>query len=211
MRLALLIATTALFTMLAYLYHTRSSPETMPPAPSTSAATLHNSGLTPQASNAEQQRVTEQQTIALPARPSLVVSKHKPAHDLRVGAKPDKNLRYNTRLARDSDIALRNAMSGATTPAHKTVQAQGPSHNPKDLRWIRELSGQRASLNMHKSRLDQSCVHAENCSQRDDNTDIKLAGVRVQTARLAKTPQAPLSGTIKRGHFAQGTPAVYVE
>lgn len=82
--------------------------------------------------------------------------------------------------------------------------------NPKDQRWIGALSGGGARVRMRQTRQDLSCA-TTNCERPPNPQDIQIVGVRVKTQQLAEMPQAPLDGKLKQGHYAEGTPGLYVE
>lgn len=91
----------------------------------------------------------------------------------------------------------------------RAARATGPLPNPLNARWIDDLSGRRARLSMGREKLDTSCTKA--CDKVEAPHDARVAGVVMKTERLVKSPTQPLEGKVKRGHFVENTPAVYVE
>jgi hypothetical protein len=87
----------------------------------------------------------------------------------------------------------------------------GPQDDPKAQRWIKELSGARARVSMSKSRQDTSCRPGQPCERPETPKDIRLVGIRVKAERLVESPSEAVEGRLQRGHYAEGTPALYVE
>jgi hypothetical protein len=86
-----------------------------------------------------------------------------------------------------------------------------PQDDPKDQRWIKELSGTRARVRMSKGRQDTSCRPGQLCERPEAPQDIRLAGIRVKAERLVENPSEAVEGRLRRGHYAEGTPALYVD
>jgi len=91
----------------------------------------------------------------------------------------------------------------------RVARPTGPLPNPLNSRWIDDLSGRRARLSMGREKLDTSCTKA--CDKFEAPHEARVAGVVMKTEKLVKTPTQPLEGKVKRGHFVENTPAVYVE
>lgn len=84
--------------------------------------------------------------------------------------------------------------------------------NPADGRWINELSGQRAKLNMAAERTDLSCDQDYRaCDRPEDKREVLVGGLVVKSERLVANPARSIDGQLVRGHYAKKTPAVYVK
>jgi hypothetical protein len=84
--------------------------------------------------------------------------------------------------------------------------------NPMSSRWVNDLSGPEAKLDMGVEKVDGGCkTAARGCERPEAPKDINVAGVVVRTERLVRKPTAPLQGKVATGHYADHTPAVFVE
>ena len=99
----------------------------------------------------------------------------------------------------------------------KLARREKNFENPMEHRWVKELSGQTARLNMGKKKDDADlCSHqdADNypaCQRHGSPQDVSVAGVIVSSDNVVKRPMNPLDGDVSRGGYATETPAVYVK
>lgn len=102
------------------------------------------------------------------------------------------------------------------TPADQdqTIRPQNARNivNPAEGRWINELSGQKAKLNMGVARTDLSCDQDyRQCERPAGNQEVLVGGMVVKSERLMKSPTNAMDGELVRGHYVRKTPAVYVK
>jgi hypothetical protein len=92
------------------------------------------------------------------------------------------------------------------------VQTAKNMINPKDSRWIAELSGQKAKLNMGVKTTDISCDDDYRlCERTEDKKEVLVGGMVVKAERLVSNPTRSMDGEMARGHYVKKTPAVYVK
>lgn len=92
------------------------------------------------------------------------------------------------------------------------VQTAKNMINPKDSRWIAELSGQKARLNMGVQSTDISCDDDYRlCERTEDKKEVLVGGMVVKAERLVSNPTRSMDGEMARGHYVKKTPAVYVK
>jgi len=118
-------------------------------------------------------------------------------------------------------IAAATGMTPATSdynaePADKlqVLKVQNAKNivSPADSRWISELSGQKAKLNMGVQAIDVSCDDDYRlCDRTDDKREVLLGGMVVKAERLVSNPSRSMDGQLMRGHYVKKTPAIYVK
>lgn len=151
---------------------------------------------------------TPKRSLAAPSRPFVMRSNRA----AQAAPQPKRKAKVAAERKTPVTSAVANNLATGDTPLPSAPPvAVAPSQpNPKDQRWIGELSGGGARLKMSQNRQDLSCPSTP-CQRPENPKDIKIVGVRVQTTRLVDAPMAPMDGKLKRGHYAAGTPALYVE
>lgn len=165
------------------------------------------------------------QPIDPPALAPRVQPKPTPSKKhLSMKAKP-KSVHFRKKsLAKDTTSKEVAAITGMTpaandynlTPAGSDTAIKPKNvrnlSNPKDERWIKELSGQRAKLNMGVARTNLNCDEDYRlCDRSESNKDVLVGGMVVKSERLVNNPTHPIDGQLVRGHFVRKTPAVYVK
>jgi len=155
------------------------------------------------------------------------------AQDATVAPKPEAPVRPEPPVLRRKEIKSRDSGSLQPAPKLKAVASedkrakkdQANIFSPGDLpigernfsdpmgnRWIESLSGHKVKMTFSKSRQDMACEPGnEGCDRFAKEEDARVVGVVMDTDRMKKTPLRPIEGTVKRGHFVTGTPAVYVK
>lgn len=102
----------------------------------------------------------------------------------------------------------------AVSPA-KLARREKNFSNPMESRWVKNLSGTDASLEMgKKNEAAPGCTvttATPNCERKPAPRDLVIAGVVVKKEKVMKTPKQPVDGVLRQGSYLDYTPAVYVE
>lgn len=97
------------------------------------------------------------------------------------------------------------------TASNAPIEAQ-PIHS--QARWIKELSGKNARLQMAQQRQKvETCdsEHLQACADRGSDRSVTVAGVVVNTTSESNEALPQVQGEMARGGYAEQTPAVYVK
>lgn len=223
MRPALILASAVTVAAVGYIGYRLSRGETTvseaiashAPAPGAEAAAA-----APEPDKPEQSEAPAARRTAPPERPRMArVESSSPRSRHAAVAPLPRQRRAATAEAKLPDASALEAAAAAPVEERLATE-QGtpgsamdvrPQDDPKDQRWIKELSGARARVSMSRSRQDTSCRPGQPCDRPEAPRDIRLVGLRVKAERLVESPSEAVEGRLKRGHFAEGTPALYVD
>ena len=130
--------------------------------------------------------------------------------------KQKKNVQANSKNVANATGMTPASVDYNLVPAEKEqalkVQTAKNMINPKDSRWIAELSGQKAKLNMGVKTTDISCDDDYRlCERTEDKKEVLVGGMVVKAERLVSNPTRSMDGEMARGHYVKKTPAVYVK
>jgi hypothetical protein len=153
------------------------------------------------------QRVAQRGVRASERRSAEPAKPVRPSEHPRVDREPSmQEVTGLTPAERKDQFETRNAVVVSADPARQP-KAQPNLGNPLDERWIDDLSGPRARLSMGKESVGGCAA----CDRAPAPKDMSLVGVVVESEELIKHPEQPLTGEVKRGHYKDHTPAVYVK
>jgi len=131
-------------------------------------------------------------------------------------AKPKKPASKSSRSQNGASVAPKTPaaeiLRDSRVPTPATVQA-----DPRDSRWIKGLSGRNVRFTASKDARDNPCARLGACEDSNVRPDsVSVVGIVVDSERLQRI-EAPadaagmIDGRVRRGHWAEKTPAVYVE
>lgn len=144
-----------------------------------------------------------------------VAKKPKPSHE-KAKAKARPAAKRRTAQA-ERDELRRLGLTPALADSKVAETGKSPSarravYSPMAHRWIDDLSGPKARMDMGlKSRRDGCADAYSHCERPAAPRDIAVAGVVVRSETIVRRPTEPLKGRVRQGHYIEATPAVYVE
>lgn len=216
MRPTLLIAITAVVPMLGWFYTQSRHPS--PPPQSASQSDSQTDAAANELAVANNVH-TSGRTIETPSRPHLPFTPQSAKLTAKAdnkSARPRNSIQQSDAFRSrgtpsDSGAVFLEAMANATAPgATRSPSASKDIKKLNEQRWVKELSGRNANLSMQKNALDRRCADTT-CERQKVSEDIKVAGVQLKTEAIAENKQIRMKGALKRGHFAEGTPVIYME
>ena len=83
--------------------------------------------------------------------------------------------------------------------------------DPMKDRWVNDVSGRTTRVSFEKFRHAENCQLAGNCERAPAPRDLNVAGVVVDSDQLRRPADSMLDGRLKRGHYIENTPAVYLK
>jgi|GEM_PF-3523950 len=113
--------------------------------------------------------------------------------------------------AKDNDAATEKKSPAMSAQERKFMGKDRNFSDPMKDRWVNDVSGQNARVSFEKFRHADNCQLAGTCERAPAPNDLSLAGVVVDSDQLRRPAGSMLDGNLKRGHYVNKTPAVYLK
>ena len=120
-----------------------------------------------------------------------------------------KNAEFDNYVEGDKKNSTVN--SATTAQERKLMGKDRNFSDPMKDRWVNDLSGPKARVSFDKFRHNDNCQLAGTCERAPAPSDLNVAGVVVDSDQLRRPADTMLDGSLKRGHYINNTPAVYLK
>lgn len=165
-------------------------------APAKSRNTIKKKNTRVQSSQRELRRVNSLSGQPLPEAPAL---------------KPAAKDTYASGSGEANNATARKESPTMSAQERKFMGKDRNFSDPMKDRWVNDVSGQNARVSFEKFRHGDNCQLAGTCERAPAPNDVSLAGVVVDSDQLRRPVDSMLDGRVKRGHYINKTPAVYLK